>query len=264
MVVGDLFDPVTGMIRLGFGLVLLVIVFALSRWKNLDVERDLAIAAIRGFVQLMLLSLFITWIFDLDNLFLVLIVLAFMVTAGGYTAAKRAKSIPKLFSITTTSILIGSAVAIVILVLIGLIPLEPEFLIPLGGMAIGNAMIGCSLTINRLKSEFKNNRDKIETTLVLGATSDQAGEPYFRESVRAALIPTIDNLKTLGIIFIPGAMTGMLIAGANVIWAAEYQIMVFLMIMSSKSIAIIILTILIKNRLFTQEHQLNEKIQFDE
>jgi putative ABC transport system permease protein len=81
--------------------------------------------------------------------------------------------------------------------------------------------------------------------------------------VRAALIPTIDNLKTLGIVFIPGAMTGMLMAGADVLWAAEYQIAVFLMIISSKSIAIIILTILIKNQLFTENHQLNEKIQLE-
>jgi putative ABC transport system permease protein len=261
MVVGSLYDPVTGMIRLGLGLILLIIVFALSRWKKLDIERDLGIAAIRGFCQLMLLSIIITAIFDLNDLFLVLLVLVIMATAGGYTSARRAKGIPKMFSITLTSILIGSSTALAILILIGLIPLQPEFLIPLGGMAIGNSMIGCSLTINRLKSEFKNNRNKVETALALGATSEQAGEPYFRASVKAALIPTIDNLKTLGIIFIPGAMTGMLIAGADVIWAAEYQIAVFLMIMSSKSIAIIILSILIKNRLFTEEHQLNESIQ---
>jgi putative ABC transport system permease protein len=263
MVVGNLYDPVTGLIRLGLGLILLIIVFALSRWKKLDIERDLGIAALRGFCQLMLLSIIIMAIFDLNDLFLVLLVLAIMATAGGYTSARRAKGIPKMFSITFISILVGSSVALSILILIGLIPLQPEFLIPLGGMAIGNSMIGCSLIINRLKSEFKNNRNKVETALALGATSDQAGEPYFRASVKASLIPTIDNLKTLGIIFIPGAMTGMLIAGADVIWAAEYQIMVFLMIMSSKSIAIIILSILIKNRLFTEEHQLNETIQLE-
>ena len=263
MAFGDVFDPMTGMVRLGLGLILLVFVFILSRWKNLDIEKDLGLAALRGFCQLMVLSLVITIIFDLDNLLLVFIVLIIMTVAGGYTAARRATGIPKMFSITTISIIVGASIALSVLILIGMIPLTPEFLIPLGGMAIGNSMIGCSLTINRIKGEFKNNRNKIETSLVLGATSDQAGEPYFRESVRAALIPTIDNLKTLGIIFIPGAMTGMLIAGADVFWAAEYQIAVFLMIMGAKSIAIIILTVLIKKRLFTENHQFAENIQLD-
>jgi putative ABC transport system permease protein len=146
------------------------------------------------------------------------------------------------------------------LIMIGIIPLEPEFMIPLGGMAIGNSMISCSLTLDRLKAEFKNNQAKIETSLALGATSEQAAEPYFTDSIRAALIPKLDNLKTLGLIFIPGAMTGMLIAGANPIWAAEYQVIIFFMIISSSIIATILLTILIKNRLFTKAHQIIENL----
>ncbi len=243
-------------------LVLLIITVILSRWKKLAIEHELGIAAIRGFCQLMLLSLILTTIFELDNLLLVLLVLTIMLTAGGATSAKRAKGIPNMFPITTTSILIGASVALIIMILIGILPLEPEFLIPLGGMAIGNSMISCSLAINRIKGEFKNNRNKIETALALGATSEQAAEPYFRESVRAALIPKLDNLKTLGLIFIPGAMTGMLIAGANPIWAAQYQIAVFLMIISSSIIATILLTIQIRKRLFTEAHQIDENVQF--
>ncbi len=136
-------------------------------------------------------------------------------------------------------------------------------MIPLGGMAIGNSMIATSLTLNRIIGEFKNNRNKIETALALGANSEQAAEPYFKTSIRAALIPTIDNLKTLGIIFIPGAMTGMLIAGAAPVWAAEYQIAVFLMIISANIITIIILTILVQKRLFTDAHQIAENLQLD-
>jgi putative ABC transport system permease protein len=191
---------------------------------------------------------------------LILLVLAVMVTAGGATSAQRAKDIPNLFPITSLSILIGAAVALIILIFVGILPLRPEFLIPIGGMAIGNSMISCSLTLDRLLAEFKNNRDRIETALALGATSDQAAEPYFRASIRAALIPKIDNLKTIGLIFIPGAMTGMLMAGADPLWAAEYQIAIFLMIISSSIIATIMLTIQIKKRLFTEAHQLTEAL----
>ncbi len=215
-----LYDPIWGMIKLGLALSLLVIVFILSRWKKINIEHELGIAAVRGFCQLMILSLILVTIFELDNLFLVLLVLAVMVTAAGATSANRAKGIPKMFPITAVSILTGSVVALSIMILIGLLPLKPEFLIPLGGMAIGNSMISCSLAINRLSAEFTNNRNKIETALALGATSTQAAEPYFRESIRAAMIPKIDNLKTLGLIFIPGAMTGMRMAGADPVWAA--------------------------------------------
>ena len=261
MINEHLYDPLWGMLRLGLALILLVIVFMLSRWKNIDIEHELGIAAIRGFVQLMILALIITTIFELDNLFLVLLVLAVMLTAAGFTSANRAKSIPNLFRITTTSIFLGAATALAILIIIGILPLKPEFLIPLGGMAIGNSMISCSLTLDRMTAEFSNNQPRIETALALGATSEQAAEPYFRTSIRAALIPKLDNLKTLGLIFIPGAMTGMLIAGADPLWAAEYQIAVFLMIISSSIIATIILTILVTSRLFSEAHQLVEVLQ---
>ena len=161
MAVGELFDPINGMIRLGLLMVLLIVVFALSRWKNIDIERELGIAAIRGFCQLMILSLILTAIFDLENLLLVLIVLAVMLTAAGLTSAKRATGIPNMFPITTSSILIGSTISVSVMILVGIIPLKPEFLIPLGGMAIGNSMISCSLTVNRLKAEFKNNRNSM-------------------------------------------------------------------------------------------------------
>jgi len=260
MVDEEIFDPISGLFKLGLLLVLLLLVLALSRWKNINIEQELAIATVRGFCQLMILALIITTIFELEDLLLVLLVLAIMVIAGGYTSAKRAKGIPKPFPILTLSILSGASSSLLVMILIGILPLSPEFLIPLGGMAIGNSMISCSLAINRLKAEFKNNMSKIETSLALGATSDQAAEPYYRESVRAALIPKIDNIKTLGIIFIPGAMTGMLLAGADPIWAAEYQIAVFFMIISSSAIATILLTVLIKKRLFTEAHQIAENL----
>jgi putative ABC transport system permease protein len=258
-----LYDPFIGLIRLGLLAVLLVVVVILSWWKKLDIEHELGIAAVRGFCQLMILSLILTTIFELENLLLVLLVLGIMLIAGGVTSAKRAKGVPNMFPITTSSIFVGASAALIVMIIIGILPLLPEFLIPLGGMAIGNSMISCSLTVNRLKAEFKNNRARIETALSLGATSEQAAESYFRDSIRAALIPKLDNLKTLGLIFIPGAMTGMLMAGANPVWAAEYQIAVFIMIISSSIIATIILTILIRKRLFTEAHQISEDLHLE-
>ena len=105
-------------------------------------------------------------------------------------------------------------------------------------------------------AEVRSNRLRIEAALSLGADSSTAAAPYLNTSVRAALIPTIDHLKNLGVIFIPGAMTGLLIAGADPVWAAEWQIAIFFMILSSGVIATTMVTGLARRQLFTSAHQL--------
>ena len=153
-----------------------------------------------------------------------------MVVVGGYTSAKRAHHMPQAYKVTTPAILLGSTTVLLVLALSQAMPLQPQFIIPLAGMAFGNSMTICSLALDRLLREIQLNKSVIETMLSLGANSKQATEEVSRLAVSAALIPTIDRLKTLGIIFIPGAMAGLLIAGTDPLVAAEYQIIVYLMI----------------------------------
>jgi len=114
--------------------------------------------------------------------------------------------------------------------------------------------------MERLVREVKLNRAAIETMLSLGATSKQSLESFGRFSIRAALIPTIDSLKTLGIIFIPGAMAGLLIAGTDPILAAEYQIIVYLMIVGGGIITALMVSTLARRKIFTGQEQLEEWI----
>jgi putative ABC transport system permease protein len=165
---------------------------------------------------------------------------------------------PKAYTVTTPAILAGSTVALVVLGLSRAMPMQPQFIVPLAGMAFGNSMAICSLCLDRLLREVKLNRTTIETALSLGATSKQALEEYGRFSIKAALIPTIDRLKTLGVIFIPGAMAGLLIAGTNPIVAAEYQIIVYLMIVSGGIITALLVTYLSRKRLFNDAEQLED------
>jgi putative ABC transport system permease protein len=125
-------------------------------------------------------------------------------------------------------------------------------------MAFGNAMTICSLALNRLIREFETNKPALETMLSLGATPKEAMKEYSRMSIKAALIPNLDSLKTLGIIFIPGAMAGLLIAGTNPLLAAEYQIIVYLMIVGGGIITSLTVVTLAKRMLFTKAHQLVE------
>jgi len=247
---------VEGMWKLAVCSILLVIVLILSMYKRINIEKELVLAFVRGFCQLMLLAFILSYLFESDDLLIVLVVLLIMVLFGGYTSAKRAKGIPDALSLTTFSIMIGSGIALGVMILSGWALLDPRFVIPLGGMAIGNSMNQCSLALNRLVGELKNNRNRIEASLALGATSDQALSPYSVTSIYASLIPTIDNLKTLGIILIPGMMTGLLMAGADPIWAAEFQLAIFMMILGAGAISTVLATTLARNRLFSAAHQL--------
>ncbi|UCH88179.1 MAG: iron export ABC transporter permease subunit FetB [Thermoplasmata archaeon] len=250
-----LFEPIDGLFKLALTLILLAVIILLSRYRKLDIEEELIVATVRGFMQLMFLALILTFIFE-SHLVLVLVVYGVMILMAGYTSSKRAKKLKAPLELTTTSILVGAGITLIIMILTGIIPLRMEFLIPLGGMVIGNSMINCSLALDRLGSDIQSNRNKIEAALSLGATSEQASLPQVRAAVRASLIPTIDNLKTLGIILIPGTMTGLLIAGADPIWAASYQLIIFFMILCAGSITIITATYLAQQKLFSKKHQL--------
>jgi putative ABC transport system permease protein len=183
-----------------------------------------------------------------------------MIIVSGYTSAKRATNMPQAYLVTTPAILTGSIVVLIVLALSRAMPMKPQFIIPLAGMAFGNSMAICSISLERLIREVKLNKIAIETALSLGATSQQALEDYGRFAVKASLIPTIDRLKTLGIITIPGAMAGLLIAGTDPIVAAEYQIIVYLMIIGGGIITAILVSLFSRKKIFNNAEQLEDWI----
>lgn len=250
-----------GLVILGFVMVLFVIAIAISIWKKIGIAKEYSIALGRGTVQLFITAGILYFLFEFKWWYLIIwIIMIAMILMGGYTSAKRAGKIPRAYRITTPSILIGGTIVLIILWATGAMPAEPQFIIPLSGMVFGNAMTICSLALNRLIREFETNKPLLETMLSLGATPKEAMEDFGRMSVKAALIPNIDSLKTLGIIFIPGAMAGLLLAGTNPLLAAEYQIIVYLMILGGGIITSIIAVTLARKLLFTKAAQLQEWI----
>ena len=240
---------------------LLVLILVLSIIKKIGIGKEFALAILKGGTQLVLIALFLTFLFNYELWYvLIWLLLITMVVIGGYTSAKRATGMPNASKITTPSILAGATVALSVLAISRSMPLQPQFIVPLSGMAFGNAMSICSISMERLVREVKLNRAAIETMLSLGATSKQSLESFKRFSIRAALIPTIDSLKTLGIIFIPGAMAGLLIAGTDPILAAQYQIIVYLMIVGGGIITALMASTLARKKLFTDREQLEEWI----
>ncbi len=238
---------------------LLVLVVILTAIKKLGISKEMVIAIGKGGIQLFAIALVLNFLFTYDAWYIpIWALLGMMVIIGGYTSAKRATDMPDAYSITTPSILTGGALVLIVLAITRAMPLYPQFIIPLAGMTFGNSMRICSICMERLISEVKQNKGEIETALSLGADSKMAVKNHADTSIRASLIPTLDNLKTLGIIFIPGAMAGLLMGGTDPILAAQYQIIVYLMIVGGGTISTIMATHLAKRKIFNEKEQLRE------
>ncbi len=212
--------------------ILVLIALVYSYKEKLGVEKELLWNSIRALVQLLVLGYILVYVFKLKNpvyLFLVLIV---MVLFASYTAQKRVKLADKGFLTAFLSIFFSSFIVLFSLILIGVISFKPNEIIPVGGMIIGNSLNIYSLTVDRLKGEVENSIDIIENMIALGATLKQAFHFIVKKAIKAALIPTINSLQTVGIIHIPGITTGMLLAGAEPLKAVSYQLVIMYMMVA--------------------------------
>jgi putative ABC transport system permease protein len=180
--------------------------------------------------------------------------LAGMVLFAAWTSARRARDVPRAFLFVAVGV--AAVATLGILLTLRIVPATARYLIPLGGMVIGNSMNAASLTMTRIRDDVAEQRSRVEAALALGATGRQAVAPILRTALQRALIPLIDATKTTGIIFLPGAMVGMIIAGADPLEAVRLQIVVLYMLLGSVSIAAILVGTLSYRSFFTPRHQL--------
>ena len=235
---------------------LVAVAVALSLYERLDLEREIGIAVVRSFVQLAAIGYVIDFIFGLESIGAVALLLAGMVLFAAWTSARRARNVPRAFGVVALAVGVAAVATLGLLLALGVIPAAARYLIPLGGMVIGNSMNAASLTLTRIRDDLAEQRPKVEAALALGATSRQAVAPILKTALQNALIPLIDATKTTGIIFLPGAMVGMIIAGADPLEAVRLQIVVLYMLLGSVSIAAILVGTLSYRSFFTPRHQL--------
>jgi putative ABC transport system permease protein len=249
------------MIELGYtevfwSLLLVVLAIALTLWWKIPVQKDLAVGSVRAFVQLVAVGYALKYIFDLESVWLMLLALFIMILVGAQAAAGRVREIKRPIIVTFLSIGIGSAVTIGLLLVLRVISLEARYLIPLAGMIISNSMNAASLTVNRLISDVRQNRDAIETSLALGKSWREASRRFQKDAAVAGMLPTLNFLKTVGIVALPGAMTGMILAGIEPIKAILLQIIVAYMLAAAVSVTSVVALELTVRRFFTPHHQL--------
>lgn len=227
------------------------------RWKA-DLERDIGIAAIRSLIQLTAIGYAIKLIFEADTIWLVFALLAVMVLFGAITARSRADKVPHSFLPLLVGLGLAGASTLGLVVALGIFPATPRYLVPVGGMVIGNAMTAAAVALNRLGDEMHDSRARIEATLALGATPREAALPTVRRALRSGMITLVDSTKTTGLIFFPGTMVGMLLAGANPTDAVRLQLILLYTLLGSVSIAALVATGLAYRKFFTPAQQLRE------
>lgn len=239
-------------------LALVAIAIAVSFWQRADLERDIGIAVVRSFVQLTAIGFVIQVIFDEDRIVFVVALIAVMVVFGALTARHRADKVPDAFWPLVVALGVAATATLGLVVALGVFEPEPRFLVPVGGMVVGNSMTAAAVALNRLGDDVHDSARRIEATLALGATATQAAAPIVRRSLRSGMIALVDSTKTTGLIFFPGTMVGMLLAGADPEDAVRLQLILLYTLLGSVALAGLIAVGLAYRNFFTSDHQLRE------
>ncbi len=242
------------------GAVLVLLAGGISIAMRLGLERRLFTAALRTVVQLLLVGWVLHFVFDLDTAWAVLGIALLMIAAAAREAvarpSRRIAGAGVLAFLTLLASCLGSTVTVTALV-VGTEPwYQPQYLVPLLGMALGNGLTGISLCLDQLLLALDERRDQVELELSLGATKWEAARRPLQDAIRRGMIPIINSMSVAGIVALPGMMTGQILAGADPVEAVKYQIIVMFMISGATGLGCILTALLVFRRAFNERHQL--------
>jgi putative ABC transport system permease protein len=232
---------------------LIVVNGAVSVALKLDLERKLAWAAVRTVVQLLAIGYVLGWVFQFDRWFVVLPLMVLMTLIAGFAGAQRGaltyagQRRDSVVSIWVSSWLVA---AVGLFVVIRIHPwYEPQYAIPILGMILGNTLTGVSLGIERMTEELT------DMALALGATRWEAAQGPARQAVRAGMIPTLNQMAVVGVVSLPGMMTGQVLAGQSPLQAVRYQIVIMFLIAASSALGTVGAVLLTYRRLFSADQR---------
>lgn len=233
--------------RLLSAYVFLALLLVLVRGQGIGKEKEIFISALRMTLQLIAMGYVLVYIFDQSRFYISVIFFFAMMFFAIRNIYARIK-VPikkKLRRVIIFSIISGTAITTVyfLLLVINIDPwYDPRYFIPIAGMIIGNSMTGISIGVERLLGDMKAKKELIEGALMLGATPRDATSNIMKDTFTSAIMPTINSMVGMGIVFLPGMMTGQILAGLSPLIAIEYQIAIMLGILGSVSITLFILT----------------------
>jgi len=237
--------------------VLVLVAIGVSWWAGLRLERDLMTAAVRAAAQLALLGLVLVAILTPGQpLALSWLWVAVMIIFAGWTVQRRVPQVPRMWLLSMGAFAASAVVTLGVLFGAGVFPVEANTVVPLAGLMIGNSMTATVLVARRITAELKDKRLEVEARLALGQPSSEAAVPYLRESLRTALIPQIETTKAVGIVFLPGMMVGLLLAGVTPLDAVQAQLVIMYLVLGSVAVTTSVIALGMRRILFTPAHQL--------
>ncbi len=241
-----------------WGLILIGIL--LVKWQKLALEGQLLIASLRSLIQLMFIGYILEFIFAVDNPIAILIIIGVMISIASIVAKNRISSkMEGLLPIVWIALFASTSFVVSYSIIFIIQPddwYNPQYLIPLVGMILGNILNGASLSGERLANDIKNNRLTIETHLSLGATAKQAVQQYRKDAIKIGLVPILNTMMIVGMVSLPGMFTGQVLAGNNPLSAASYQILILFMIALANIVTILIITEGVYRKFFNDRQQL--------
>lgn len=254
-----------GLIELDLGdlalaLGMMAISIGLSAWERLGLEWTLAISTARTLLQLLVVGYILAFVFALNNPWAVLAILLVMLTIAAIVARNRiGKKIPRVLPLVWGSIFISTVLTLGYTMLLVIQPprwYEPQYLIALAAIVLGNSLNSAAISGERLVSIINASRLEIETHLSLGATPQQAVNQYRKDAIKAGLIPTINSMMIVGIVTLPGIITGQLLSGVEPLAAASYQILIMFMLAFTNLVTTILVTKGLYRQFFNNAAQL--------
>ncbi|MDQ1689589.1 MAG: UDP-glucose/iron transport system permease protein [Frankiaceae bacterium] len=248
--------PVPSWWGVGLSLVLVAVALAVAVRAHLDNARDIGLAALRAAVQLVAVGALLKVLFQHTGLPGSLAWVVAMVVIAGRVAAGRGRGLPGATSTATFAIAVGVVATLGVLVGAGIISTKPFVVVPVGGMVVSGSMQSASMVLARLRDEMASSRRQVEARLALGMTGADAFAPHRRTALRTALNPAIDQTKVVGLISLPGAMTGLIIAGVSPLLAIRYQIVVMYMLLGAYAIAGVVAALVTQRRVFDDAERL--------
>ena len=243
-------------LTLSIALIFVIIPIVLSKTLHLGIEKDTIVAVIRSIIQLLAVGYFLQYVFNSEQMIFIILMLLLMIGAATQNARRKGATIKGItwklivtfifIELLTQSILLGFDIT----------PATAQYIIPISGMVIGNSMVLAILFLNRFTAEIETRRDETELVLSLGGTPKQAIHKQLTTSIQASTIPTIESQKTIGLVQLPGMMSGQIIAGANPVEAVQFQLLILFLLLTTAVVTSILLGYLSYPTLFNERMQL--------
>lgn len=253
-------SPTTGYVGwagLLASLSLVAVALGISVWQQLGLERSLLWASARAIVQLLAVGALLAVVFSPRVPVAVSwLWVAFMIAFAAETIRRRAPEIPAARRLALVALGLASVVSLALLFGLGIFPVNARTVVPLGGMVVGNSLTATVVAARRVVGELSDKRAEVEARLALGQSSRDASRPYVREAVRTAMISQIESTKAVGLVFLPGAMTGLILAGEKPIQAVLVQAAVMFLILGAVATTAASMALALARRLFTADHRL--------